>query len=53
LIKHFIWQKKKVEIVLLVYKKKIMLMVLDTGLEPVTSSMSWKHSTTELIEHIF
>ncbi len=26
------------------------MMVLDTGLEPVTSSMSWKHSTTELIE---
>lgn len=28
------------------------LVVLDTGFEPVTSSMSWKHSTTELIEHV-
>ena len=28
-------------------------MVPNTGLEPVTSSMSWKHSTTELIGHLF
>ena len=27
-------------------------MVPNTGLEPVTSSMSWKHSTTELIGHL-
>ncbi len=28
-------------------------MVLNTGFEPVTSSMSWKHSTAELIEHVY
>ena len=29
-----------------------LIMVPNTGLEPVTSSMSWKHSTTELIGHL-
>ncbi len=30
-----------------------MKMVVTTGLEPVTTSMSRKHSTTELRDHTF